>query len=144
MKKSILYLLALFVLAACSKNDDLTPDANAELRSIITSANGWKVTEARFGNEEAPVGMYDDYTIKFAEDGSYVITNPNGGVNPNFSNPNNFGTWVSQVLDQKGYVFDNAVFVEVVEMSRTRLHLRWFVQKPGKVGVYYEWVLNSL
>lgn len=133
------------MLAACSKNNDLAPDANAELRSIITSPNGWKVVEARFGNEEAPIGMYQGYVIKFAEDGSYVITNPNGGVNPNFSNPNDFGTWVSQVGDKKGFVFDNTVFMETVgDLTRTRVELRWFVQKPGKVGVYYEWVLKPL
>ncbi|GAB4194531.1 MAG: hypothetical protein OHK0057_28110 [Thermoflexibacter sp.] len=79
MNKIIPFLLFLIIIAqAC------TPEKVATtLASILTQGSGkWKVTFAKFGDEEPPRGMYDRFLIEFRGGDVYVTTNPDGAISP--------------------------------------------------------------
>ncbi len=130
MKKLIPFILFLIITAqAC------TPEKVATtLASILTQGNGkWKVTFAKFGDEEPPRGMYDRFLIEFKSGDVYVTTNPDGAISP-ATLPR--GTW----KESNGKItFDEKVIVREIAQQRTpnKIVLEWEVSIPGKVTTTY-------
>ncbi len=151
MKKvlsSILFLVLLVAVQSCStSNNNPTARVNV-VDDLLTSVSGWTVIEARFGSEDAPSTMYTGYRIKFNKDGSYTITRPNAkAVNPNRSNPNNFGVWRSDASggNVRFLLLDGSVNMQVLNTPSTnQLELQWFVSIPGKTGAEYYWKLRAV
>ncbi|TAD97872.1 MAG: hypothetical protein EAZ97_11795 [Bacteroidetes bacterium] len=151
MKKHFLAIIAflLLVVTSCGTNDNGGIDAVQTLESVLTSVNGWKVTSAKFGNEDAPVGMYDGYIIRFAKDRTYSLVRPNSAaININRSNTQDKGVFTVQGSSSTiggsttGITFDNVVVTSVEgTFSRNQLVLTWSVAIPGKSVVNYRWVL---
>ncbi|SFF16483.1 hypothetical protein [Thermoflexibacter ruber] len=130
MNKIIPFLLFLIITAqAC------TPEKVATtLASILTQGSGkWKVTFAKFGDEEPPRGMYDRFLIEFRGGDVYVTTNPDGAISP-ATLPR--GTW----KESNGKItFDGTVVVREITQQRTsnKIVLEWEVSIPGKVTTTY-------
>ena len=152
MKKvlsSILFLVLLVAVQSCSTSgtNPAAPKTNA-VDELLTSVSGWTVIGARFGSEDAPADMYINYRIKFSKDGTYTITRPNAkAVNPNRSNPNNFGVWKSDASGNnvRFILLDNNVNMQVLNTPSTnQLELQWFVTIPGKTGADYYWKLRAV
>ncbi len=151
MKKvlsSILFLVLLVAVQSCSTSGTTAVVKVNVVDDLLTSVNGWTVIEARFGSEDAAPGMYNGYRIKFNKDGSYTITRPNASaVNPNRSNPNNFGIWKSDASGNsvRFLILDNNVNMQVLNTPSTnQLELQWFVTIPGKTGAEYYWKLRAV
>lgn len=112
-----------------------TPEKVATtLASILTQGSGkWKVTFAKFGDEEPPRGMYDRFLIEFRGGDVYVTTNPDGAISP-ATLPR--GTW----KESNGKItFDGTVVVREITQQRTsnKIVLEWEVSIPGKVTTTY-------
>jgi len=108
----------------------------ATIASVLAQGNGtWKVSYAKFGNEEAPTGMYDGFTIQFKSNGAYVVVNPNGAIVPAASLA---GKW-KQGSMANTVIFDDAVTVREISkvLSNSKVVLEWEVSIPGKVTTTY-------
>lgn len=132
IKKVLLILLfSSLAISAC------TPDkAVITLTSILTGGSGmWKIAYAKFGDEEAPRGMYDRFTIQFKNDGSYIVVNPDGSVA--FTSAL-VGKWKEGTLANT-IVFDGTVTIREIANVRTanKLTFEWEVSIPGKVTTTY-------
>jgi len=137
--------IALFALTACPGNRNNAVSSQLDVFNSTLSAVGeWKVIYAKFGNEDAPVNMYDGYRIRFNANGTYTITNPGSAVNPNRSNRTNSGVWRTEggATAISGLVIDNTVLMELKGgFTRDRMNFTWGVVIPGKQATTYEWVL---
>ncbi|WP_091538373.1 hypothetical protein [Thermoflexibacter ruber] len=132
MIKSILSLLLFGIIAttACTSEK-----VNATLAAILYEGGGtWKVTYAKFGDEEAPRGMYDRFTIQFRNNGTYVVVNPDGSV---IFTPSLLGNWKEG--SNNTIIFDGTVIVRELKNLRTanKLVFEWEVNIPGKVTTTY-------
>jgi hypothetical protein len=125
---SILLLLAV-ALHACT-----TEQVTTTLASLLAAGSGkWKVSFAKFGDEDAPRSMYDRFLIEFKNSGAYITTNPDGSIFP-ASLPT--GSW----KEENGkLIFDGQVTVRELSQQRTpnKLVLEWEVTIPGKVTTTY-------
>lgn len=132
MKKRIyLFFIAFIFLCACTKNE-----VEVTLASILTQGNGtWKVIYAKFGNEEAPRGMYDRFQILF-KNGTYALTNPDGAITFALANA---GKWQAVSNSNRSIIFDGQITVKEVSslLSSNKLIFEWEVSIPGKVTTTY-------
>ncbi len=138
MKKKFLPLLPLlFILSLCFCAFSCTTEKTSiSLTSILTANGGkWKVSYAKFGTEEAPNGMYDNFVIEFKNGGAYVTTNPNGAISPALLPT---GAW-KEGSGANTLVFDAGVNVREITQSRTanKIVLEWEVSIPNKVTTTY-------
>jgi hypothetical protein len=106
------------------------------LASLLSAGSGtWKVSFAKFGEENAPSGMYDRFTIQFRADGSYVVTNPDGAIvfatKPTGS--------YKEGTTPNTLVFDGNATVREIATVRTanKLTFEWEVSISGKVTTTY-------
>ncbi len=134
LKKLSSYFLLLFVLvnvAACTnKSADVVT-----LASILTQNNGiWKVSYAKFGDEEAPAGMYDGFTIQFKSTTDYITVNPKGAITPAILPT---GKWKQG--SGNTVVFDDNITVREINrvLSNSKIVFEWEVSIPGKVTTTY-------
>ena len=128
--------LGFFAFACTTQNIAIT------LASLLSAGNGtWKVSAAKFGDEEAPRGMYDRFTIQFKNDGSYVATNPDGSVV--FTALLN-GKWREGTAPNT-LIFDGNVTVREIANLRTpnKLTFEWEVSIPGKITTTYRLELTK-
>jgi hypothetical protein len=124
------FLLIALLFHACT-----TENVATTLASILTSGSGkWKVAYAKFGDEEAPAGMYDQFLVEFKNGGIYVATNPKGAIFPT-TLPT--GTWKEEGSNR--ILFDNTVIVREITQQRTpnKIILEWEVSIPNKVTTTY-------
>jgi hypothetical protein len=133
LKKLFSYLILSFILLsyqACTQKSDVVTIA-----SILTQGTGtWKVSFAKFGDENAPTGMYDGFTLRFTNDGNYLRVNPNGAISPALLAN---GKWVQGTGNS--IVFDGNITVREVSvaLSNSKLVFEWEVSIPGKVTTTY-------
>lgn len=154
MKKvlsSIFVLAMLFTAQGCDSSGNIDPNQVDELLRILTSSDSWMVVEARFGNEDAPMNMYQGYRIKFIRgdrsSGTYTVTRPNASaINLNRSNPNNFGTFKTDASGNvRMLIVDEAVNIQVISTpSTSQMELQWTVTVPGKSATDYYWKLRAV
>lgn len=124
------FLLITLLFHACTPERVVTT-----LASILTNGNGkWKVAYAKFGDEEAPAGMYDQFLVEFKNGGIYVTTNPKGSIFPTILPT---GTWKEESTNL--ILFDNKVVVREITQQRTpnKIVLEWEVSIPNKVTTTY-------
>jgi uncharacterized lipoprotein NlpE involved in copper resistance len=139
MRKSFFVSLTVLMLAlvACNNEQQIIT-----LSSLLTANSGtWKVSFAKFGDENAPSGMYDRFTIQFRNDGSYATVNPDGAIA--FTNALT-GRWVEGTTANT-IVFDGRVTVREITTVRTanKLTFEWDVTIPGKVTTTYRLELSK-
>jgi hypothetical protein len=106
------------------------------LSSLLGAGSGtWKVSFAKFGEENAPSGMYDRFTIQFKADGSYVVVNPDGSVAFTAKPTGSY----KEGTTPNTLVFDGNVTVREIVTVRTanKLTFEWEVSIPGKVTTTY-------
>lgn len=133
LKKLFSYLvftLVLFGYQSCS-----SPSEVVTVASILTQGTGtWKVSFAKFGDEDAPNGMYDRFTIQFTSNGNYVTVNPNGAISPALLAT---GKWTQGTGNT--IVFDGNITVREVSrvLSASKVIFEWEVSIPGKVTTTY-------
>jgi hypothetical protein len=125
------FLLFLGVIAlACTPEQIATT-----LASILSGGSGtWKVVYAKFGDEEAPRGMYDRFTIQFKNNGTYNVVNPDGSVAFTSSLS---GSWKEG--SNNTVIFDGTITVRELKNLRAanKLVFEWEVSIPGKVTTTY-------
>ncbi len=131
MKKTLSILFfGLIVLVACNPNE-----IAATLTSILSTGSGtWKVAYAKFGDEEAPRGMYDRFSMQFRNNGTYTAINPDGSV---IFTSSLSGSWKEG--SNNTIIFDGSTLVRELKNLRTsnRLVFEWEVNLPGKVSTTY-------
>jgi hypothetical protein len=133
LKKLYAYSLLLFVLvnvAACTTKSDIVT-----LASILTQGSGtWKVAYAKFGDEEAPAGMYDGFTIQFKSATEYITVNPKGAITPASLPTGQWKQGTGNIV-----VFDGNITVREVSstLSSNKIVFEWEVSIPGKVTTTY-------
>ncbi len=129
-KRFLLILwLAVLALSACTNENSIVT-----LGSLLSVNGGkWKVSFAKFGDEEAARGMYDRFLIEFKSNGAYLTTNPDGAISPALLPA---GAW----KEENGkLLFDGQITVRELSQQRTanKLILEWDVTIPGKVTTTY-------
>ncbi|MCU0392523.1 MAG: hypothetical protein MUE81_15530 [Thermoflexibacter sp.] len=135
MKRSFLYILVLafaFFTTSCANNEDVA----VTIASILTQGSGsWKVAYAKFGDEEAPSGMYDGFLIIFKNNGTYTVTNPKGAAIAPTSLP--AGSWKEGTRNT--VIFDGTVTVREISrtLSSNKIIFEWEFSIPGKVTTTY-------
>jgi hypothetical protein len=132
IKKFFVSFLLLVTVAsyACTQEKIATT-----LASILTGGTGkWKVSFAKFGNEEAPNNMYNRFLIEFKNGGTYIATNPDGSIFPSLL-PN--GVWKEETGNK--ILFDGSISVREISQQRTanKIVLEWEVSIHGKVTTTY-------
>ncbi len=131
MKKTLSILFFGFIaLVACNPNE-----ITATLASILSTGSGtWKVAYAKFGDEEAPRGMYDRFSIQFKNNGTYIAINPDGSV---IFTSSLSGSWKES--SNNTIIFDGSILVRELKNLRTsnKLVFEWEVNLPGKVSTTY-------
>jgi hypothetical protein len=126
-----LFILFAFFTVSCSNQQ-----VAVTIASILSQGSGtWKVTYAKFGDEEAPAGMYDGFLIVFKSNGSYSVTNPKGSAVTPTTAPT--GTWKEGARNT--VIFDGTVTVREVSgtLRSNKVVFEWEVSIPGKVTTTY-------
>jgi hypothetical protein len=143
MKKQIfIWMLALttaFSIAGCAIGGGESVNL---LLTILSRGDGtWRVRNATFGSEEAPLDMFKDYRITFRADGSYQVTNPDGV--PSFTrSPNGTYTVSDRLLTfDGGATVATEVTVGPLSLNSGRLVFEFDVVLPGKSAARYRFEL---
>ena len=131
---SLFVLLCLFLTSCFDKSENL----EVTISSILSQNGGrWKVSAARFGNQEVLQDLYARFLITFRSDGGYSVNNPDGILTPSQLPTGASGMWVE--ITKNTIQFDRKVIVREVSqtISATKVIFEWEVTIPGKVTTTY-------
>ncbi|TAH20417.1 MAG: hypothetical protein EAZ08_06150 [Cytophagales bacterium] len=131
---SLLILLCLFLTSCFDKDEPI----EVTISSILSQNGGkWKVSSAKFGNQEVLQDLYARFLITFRSDGSYSVNNPDGILTPSNLPTGASGVWVE--ITKNTIQFDKKVIVREVSqtISPAKIIFEWEVTIPGKVTTTY-------